>query len=258
MKRALPICLCILAAAFPAAARADIATLGAAKDNTVYQNNDWTSNGIGQTMYAGDTSTYGNRRSLIAFDITSAIPAGSTINSVSLRLHMSRTRVGSRQFDLHRLLADWGEFASDAGNPGGNGGQAEPGDATWVYRNYPTVQWITPGGDYSPIISGSTTVGNTLTNYVWTANAAGIADVQYWLNNPSQNFGWLLKGPENVGRSAKEFGTRENSNLDYQPLLTIDYTVPEPASAALLAVGALAIRRKRSAASFQSTPSRGS
>lgn len=47
-------------------------------------------------------------RLVIAFNIASAIPVGSKINSVTLTLHMSRTVAGAENITLHRLLAEWG------------------------------------------------------------------------------------------------------------------------------------------------------
>lgn len=55
-----------------------------------------------------------------------------------------------------------------------------------------------------------------------------VSDVQDWLDNPANNFGWLIKGQESVGQTAKRFDSRENPTAANRPLLTIYYS---PASA---------------------------
>jgi spore coat protein A len=53
-----------------------------------------------------------------------------------------------------------------------------------------------------------------------------VADVQSWLDNPGQNFGWILIGNEAQNETAKVFGTRQNTDNGgaNQPELTINYT----------------------------------
>ena len=80
-------------------------TIAAARDNTLYEDASGSlSNGAGQSLFAGKTGTGGIRRALIAFDVAGAVPAGSTITAVTLRLQMSRTRSGGQAVGLHRLL----------------------------------------------------------------------------------------------------------------------------------------------------------
>ena len=103
--------------------------LGTSKDNTLYSESGALSNGAGVYFFAGELGTTGHsaiRRGVIAFDIADSIPAGSTINSVTLTLHVSRTApsFAALTVELHRLLADWGEGTSDAGTPGGMGAPA--------------------------------------------------------------------------------------------------------------------------------------
>ncbi|GEM_PF-6163341 len=77
------------------------------KDNTLYESSIGEfSNGAGQYFFVGTTAKSERRRGLLAFDIAGNIPASSTINSVTLRLHMSRTISGEQFVKLHRVLAD--------------------------------------------------------------------------------------------------------------------------------------------------------
>ena len=115
--------------------RADVIELEASKDNTLFEEDEKKSNGIGSYFFAGNTDSSETRRAVIAFDL-SAVPAGSTINSVTLTLYMSRTQAGDVSNSLHRLLADWGEGNSDAGGQEGGGDSSQLNDASWRYRFY--------------------------------------------------------------------------------------------------------------------------
>lgn len=236
---------CVAALMLAAAAHADTTTITTSKDNTLYfPLIGPTSNGAGEFVYAG-ASGAGPRRALLAFDIAAAVPAGATIDSVSLTLHLSRFSLFSDGNDitLHRVLADWGEGTSDAGDPGGFGATPTPGDATWDHRFYDDVFWTTPGGDFDPTVSGNTFVDVVLGHYTWSSTPQMVADVQNWLDNPSSSFGWLLMGDEGTPNSAKRFDSRENIVPAYRPQLVIEYTpIPEPAGLTVLAL--LLIRRR--------------
>ena len=66
---------------------ADEVILNPVNDNTLYENDQGDlSNGVGVHMFAGTTNGGAFRRALIAFDITSGVPAGSIITGVSLTL----------------------------------------------------------------------------------------------------------------------------------------------------------------------------
>src|SRR6266550_140276 len=196
------------AMAMPGVARADVATIGAAKDNTIFQSNVNNSLGGGQAIFAGTNAQLSPRRGLIDFDIAASIPAGSTINSVQLTLFLNSLASGSTAtptIHLYRLSDDWGEgtAGSTVNGPAGvgQGIAAGEGDATWNARHFsattPTL-WNTPGGDFAAIDSAALAiVGTTLnTPYTWQSTPAMVADVQSWLSDPSTNFGWLLKGEE--------------------------------------------------------------
>ena len=102
------------------------ADLSPLKDNTLYESATGAlSNGAGQHFFSGKTDSSALlRRGLITFDIAGSIPAGSTIESVTLTLNMSKTSSGTQTIELHRLLADWGEGSSDAPSNEGGGTSA--------------------------------------------------------------------------------------------------------------------------------------
>lgn len=215
----------------------DVIIIGAEKDNTLYEDfqGAW-SNGAGEYMFAGSTAGHAYRRALVAFDIASVIAPGSTITSVTLRLHMSRTIVGDQTVSLHRVLADWGEGASDAPGEEGLGAPSEPGDATWIHTFYDSGFWTNAGGDFDAVASSSILVGGSEGYYTWGSTANMVSDVQLWLDDPDSAFGWELIGNESRPATAKRFDTRENGVESFRPMLTIEY---EPIPAAGSAAGVL-------------------
>jgi hypothetical protein len=209
-------------------------TLGASKDNTLYQSTEGNiSNGAGSYFIAGETNGSAVRRGVIAFDIADNIPAGSTINSATLSLHMSQTNSGAQTVALKRLSADWGEGTSNADSNPGQGTTATTNDATWVYRFYSTSSWTNTGGDFVSTVSASTSVGSVNT-YTWGSTSQMVTDVQGWLDSPSNNFGWIVLGNETSTGSAKRFDSSKNSTTANRPALTIDYTSTSTASSLAL------------------------
>ena len=101
---------------------ADMVQIGASRDNTLYESAQGAlSNGSGEYLFVGRTSSNGVRRAVIAFDDLSSIPAGSTIDSVRLHLELSRESSSATTLSLWRLVSDWGEGASNATGQEGGG-----------------------------------------------------------------------------------------------------------------------------------------
>jgi hypothetical protein len=201
------------------------------KDATLFSENPNNANSKGTAFFAGRVGGAGSggfRRALIGFDLSS-IPAGSTINSVNLRLTVNKVRgTTSTPFSLHRLNAAWNEGTSAVGAtvPDGQGEAATPGDPTWANRIFPGTPWATPGGDFNSTASATTNI-TTVGNYTWTS-AQLAADVQAWVNSAATNFGWLLKSNEVTQLQAKRIGSRESPTVAERPVLTVVYTTTTP------------------------------
>ncbi len=223
---------------------ADLISVGAALDNTLYESTAGSlSNGQGAYVFSGKTSQGLIRRALFQFDL-SLIPAGSTITSATLTLHSDQAQ-GAATYTLHRLLATWGEGTSDAGAPGGAGTDATTGDATWLHRFHATSTWTNAGGDFVASASASKIVAGAGT-YSWSGT--GLAqDVQTWLDGGATNAGWALLGNEATAGSAVRFGSSEHATASMRPELTIEYTpVPAPGAVGLGALALLGgLRRRR-------------
>src|SRR5262245_3841746 len=214
--------LCLLLA-IAAPAVADQVVLEPVKDNTIFSESQNLSNGMGIGLFAGINGVGSTRRALIAFAVAGAIPAGSTITSAQLQLHVTMSSSGSQMMALHRLTADWGEGTSNSTvMGGGQGAPATTGDATWGFRFFNTQSWTTPGGDF--IASASATQTVSTATPTWGSTATMVADVQGWLDSPAGNFGWILRGNESA-RSTKRFGSSEASAMN-RPKLTIDFNPP--------------------------------
>jgi hypothetical protein len=223
-------------------------TFGAAKDNSIFQNNASNTSGGSAGMFSGTNGMGSPRRGLIAFDIAANVPAGATITAVQLTLHLGNAPLPDAQdIGLHKLTRDWGEGTAGSSNPAisgsGMGSTASPGDATWNEAMFGSVNWTNPGaeGDYAAIPSAIKSVGGPIdTPHTWDSTPALVRDVQDWLNAPAANYGWaLINGNEGTVRSLKGFYTREatqNSSgvpasLDpsWRPTLTISFIdSPEP------------------------------
>lgn len=187
------------------------------KDNSIYSNNG-NSCGVGM-LYSGQTCQANFRRAFIHFDIAGSVPAGSTITSVSLDLNnnLNGSATSTDNFDLHPVLADWGEGTSFGT---GQGGVAVAPDATWIDRILGTP-WTTPGGDFSGAVA-TTAVGQTFGIYSWSS--AGMAiNVQTWLDVPAANFGWVLIGNESGSAfcTARRWGSKD---AGVSPVLHVNYS----------------------------------
>jgi hypothetical protein len=219
--------IAVIATALAAASAAFATTtvnIGAMQDNTIYNDGSGsTSNGKGQFCFVGNNAMGLTRRALFKFDL-SAIPAGSTVTSATLRLYMAQTTAGATNVTAHKLLASWGEGTSLPGGNGGEGTNATTNDATWVHRFYNTTNWTTQGGQFVAGASATTSVGGD-GFYNWSS-AQLISDVQQWVNMPAANFGWILRGDESDTHTSKRFSTRENTVAAQRPVLIVIYTPP--------------------------------
>lgn len=219
MHRLLGFLLLALTLATPA--WAETVTLTASKDNTIFSESGSLSSGVGTGLYAGKILNPPFRRALLAFDVSS-IPADAIIDSVELVLTVTKTpETTPRLFRLFRVIADWGEGASNSLQ--GMGAPAQTNDATWTNRFFPSALWATPGGDFAAAASDSTDVAG-FGSYTW--RSAGLAsDVHGWTSQTFPNYGWILIGNEAVNRSVREFSSREGGA---PPQLTIHYSIPTP------------------------------
>jgi hypothetical protein len=53
-----------------------------------------------------------------------------------------------------------------------------------------------------------------------------VADVQSWIQQSANNFGWILIGDESAPRTAKRFDSRTHGTVQARPSLRLFYKVP--------------------------------
>lgn len=219
---------------------ADTVTIVASRDTTIFQDQVNNSDGGGPALFCGTNGSSSPRRALLYFNIAGNVPRGATITNVQLTMTLGDV-AGSGQgqnLRLFPLTQNWGEGTAGTGLSimmTGGGFAASTGDATWnaaLYSSTTPTSWATPGGDFAGTASTSLTVsGNTVgTAYTWPSSSQLVADVLGWYNNPSSNFGWLLKNDDEAdAQTYFAFYSREwNGGAATLPQLTVTYT-PAPA-----------------------------
>jgi hypothetical protein len=238
-------------------------SLGRAESISIVVSEDTTlleiapDNALGGAVFfnSGTTALGTLNRALLYFDLTGLIPAGAQVTSVSLSMDVVRQPAVdpvASLFGLRRVLTSWGEGSTIEEDPGkpGKGGPAQLGDATWNHRSYSDSEWFAPGGaagvDFSTEISAATVVYGQGDLVMFDSTPQMLSDVQFWLQHPESNFGWMLKTEEELQpRTARSFASRESG---YGPTLNIDFVVvPEPATWCFvgLAVGLLSLAHRR-------------
>jgi hypothetical protein len=198
----------------------------------------FASNNFGAMTFAssGTTQNFTKNRALYRFDIAGSLPANSRVLSAFLVIEVVKSPSDGynfADFGLYRLLRGWGEGNKVTPSSSGNAGTGAPAgtnEATWLYRfAFSTNTWAAPGGapgmDYIPSASAVQTVYSLGDSpYTFGPAPAMTGDVQFWLDHPQNNFGWMLIcASEETDFTARRFGARENTV--YAPYLVINYLV---------------------------------
>ena len=213
----------------PCAGPSTTVTVTPSKDNTLYESATGAlSNGLGTKVLASKSTTGFIRRGVVSFNLIPAIPPGATVTNAILTLYNVQAGTNAATVTVHKATADWGEGSSLAAGDEDTGASSTTGDATWIHRFYSGTNWTTPGGDFVATESAATSVANA-GFYSWTS-ASVITDVQGWVNNPTTNFGWVIRGKETgPGNALKSFESRQSIDPTRRPKLEITYlasTVP--------------------------------
>ena len=194
--------------------------VGASIDNTMFKDLV-LSNGIGEYFFAGTTKDGVIKRALVMFDLAGSVPDGVTVDSAILVLIPTKVKPGSTSIDVHMLTTEWGEGTSKAEDGDGKGATATANDATWEFAKFNTAPWIKSGGDYAIEAIASSTVS---TGIDAEFSSVGItANVNFWLVNPTSNFGWILIGDEFSTSTSAKFGSRDNTDPMLWPKLKLYY-----------------------------------
>jgi len=205
---------------------AEIVHIPADRDGTLIEDAEGdVANGSGPAFFAGRTNQtkFSIRRGLVRFDVAAELPENALIDRVFLSLYQKSENAEPSTISLHRVLNNWGEGASYS--MGGSGAPAKPGDATWLHTFYDYQYWVQQGGHFIPYASATAIVAGT-DFYTWQSTVHLVNNVRLWLHAPEENFGWLVVGDEDSPQTVKRFDSRESSEPDQHPTLTIEYHLP--------------------------------
>ncbi len=141
--------------------------------------------------------------SLLYWDL-SIIPSGSTVESVDLQFNVLDG--SSIDYELYELLPPWVES-----------------EATW--NEYASGQsWQTAGANGFQD-RGSTVLGAINSSstglYTFSLNAAGVAVVQSWIDDPSSNHGFIILDYDYT--NGVDLSSRETGAVSERPKLTVSY-----------------------------------
>jgi hypothetical protein len=141
--------------------------------------------------------------SLLYWDLA-AIPGGSTVQSVDITINI--TEISGASYEIYDVKQAWKED-----------------EATW--NIFASGQgWQVPGA------SGDSDKGNTPFGYpdgnntglaTFSLNAAGVAMVQSWIDDPSTNHGFILQ--DYSAGNSMDFTSRETATIAERPKITITY-----------------------------------
>jgi hypothetical protein len=147
---------------------------------------------------------------LLRWDV-SAIPTGSIVVSAAIDLYVTNT--SKQNYEAYALNKAWDELS-----------------ATWQ-------RYITGSNWQSPGANGSTDKNSTVLGQLNATssgiqriqlNAAGIAAVQAWINDPNSNFGLILQ--DYTASDGVDFYSSETSTASRRPKLVINYSAPATGS----------------------------
>ncbi|MCE5276874.1 MAG: DNRLRE domain-containing protein [Planctomycetaceae bacterium] len=225
------------------------------EDTSLVQNAANNNYGGRTTLIMGPPGSGQQRAPIIQFDLSSIAGQYESIESMKLRFWVSNTS-SSATFNLNLLRegnAGWVEGSSN--------GTTETGTSTWNYRVYNTQQWLggTSGARLAADVYGAvatftlstatTPVGTMVEINVDPAALAANVDtlteiVDLWTRGGgSDNAGFQIYGGYNA---SWQVHSSESATPAMRPQLVIEYSpIPEPASALLLVLGALAASARR-------------
>jgi hypothetical protein len=141
---------------------------------------------------------------ILFWDLTN-IPVGSIIQSVDITVNITNT--SGATYEIYDLKQSWIES-----------------EATW--NDYATGQsWEVAGADGSGD-RGSTEFGtidgDTLGASTVSLNAAGVAIVQSWVDDPSSNQGFIIQDYV-AATNSLDFSSRETTTIADRPKITVTY-----------------------------------
>jgi len=163
-----------------------------------------TNYGTSGTLWADGDDGNGKDRAVLLKWENLNIPVGSTVKSATITLNVTNPSKGT--YELYALKPNWVDT-----------------EVTW--NLYATGQnWQVPGAkgtsDRSSTMLGIV-AASSIGPYTITLNAAGIALVQSWVDDPSKNQGLIID--DLIATDGLAFDSSEASTASNRPKLTVTY-----------------------------------
>jgi hypothetical protein len=179
-------------------------------DTNIEQATPTTTDGSDESVHADFDYPDGSGKSiegLLRFDLSS-IPAGSTVTSASLSINVTN-RTSGAGYDLYALSRAWTPSqatwnSATTGTAWGAGGARSTSDRS-----------ATSIGTLTPTTTGTTTV---------TLNAAGLAQLNAWIADPSKNYGFIVDTPSDP--DGLIFDSSKAPTASSRPKLSVNYAPP--------------------------------
>ncbi len=166
--------------------------------------------GVGRLM-SGDIL-----RTLLKFDIEGMMPAGSTVKKAYISVFVS-SYSSDTTWALYKVTQSWEEGTVCS--------TATGSDVSWDYYNGTGNPWAEAGGDFdSAAISNSILVDGDLDAFIDFEVDTSV--VRSWLDNPSVNYGVILKSNNDSSYNYAMAYSSENAQIEHRPKLTVYYTTP--------------------------------
>ncbi len=180
-------------------------TLAATADTYISDGKKTSNYGAASSLIADGNPDFG---ALLKWDLSS-IPAGSTLQSATLSVNVTGTSADT--YEIYELKRSWTEL-----------------QATWNKATTGT-NWHSAGAQgsldrYSTVLGTVTATVSGIRNVV--LNAAGLAVVQGWVNNPATNFGFILQDYANTTKDDLVFSSKESTVAANRPQLQVLYNPP--------------------------------
>lgn len=208
-------------------------------DTWLDESNEYN-NGDDDDLYVRYDANYDyDRVTLIRFDLSGVLPSGACVKSATLRLYQygdhNMNSSDWLKVGAYRLMKDWTE------------GTGSYTGASWSYRHanrtYPWMISAARGVDsdtdadrhhthhvshpYTGIADSVVTITEGARWVEWDVTPS----VQYWVSNPSGNYGlvldWWHEGPWHYDdNSGANMRSKEYADTNYRPQLVIKYVIP--------------------------------
>jgi chitodextrinase len=169
------------------------------RDNYMYVGYPTTNYGGSSLMRVTGYGAAEVQRALVRFDVSS-IPTGLPIRKATLWLYSfnpPQVKGSTGFYGAYKLTRDWGETTSSWNSP-----------------------WTTPGGDFEATADAQAPKQSSAAAPCWYAFDV-TARVQAWINNPSDNYGWLIKCTNEALNNQDEFVSSDSPDAAHRPKLVI-------------------------------------